>query len=96
MGKWDRLRDDDYDNFEKIKKIKKKKSWQKAADINDQFEKDEGEWSKSAEKDLFTARVVEVHKRYAFISPEPELLDIKTRDVRLATIAKKYLTTSRA
>ena len=38
----------------------------------------------------FRARVVEVHKRYAFISPEPSPGEIHTKDVWLATVARKF------
>ncbi len=42
-------------------------------------------------EDFFKARVVEVHKKYAFVSPEDGPLDIDTRDVYLATVSKRYL-----
>lgn len=45
--------------------------------------------------DYFRARVVEVHKRYAFISPEPEAGEIHTKDVWLATVARKFLQAKR-
>ena len=41
-------------------------------------------------KDWFPARVVEVQKRYAFISPETDG-DINTKDVWLSTVARKHL-----
>ena len=39
---------------------------------------------------MVPARVVEVQKRYAFISPETDG-DINTKDVWLATVARKHL-----
>jgi ribosome biogenesis GTPase len=95
MGKWDRYQDDDLDNFEKIKKIRRKRNLHRSEAPTVPFERDESDWDDVQESDKYAARVVEVHKRYAFISPEPNLLQIETRDVQLATVARKYLATSR-
>lgn len=46
--------------------------------------------------DAFAGRVVEVHKRYAFVSPEPNEYDIGTDDPWLATVPRKYLQAVRA
>ena len=45
--------------------------------------------------DWFRARVVEVHKRYAFVSPQDDAGDVNTRDVWLGTVARKYLQSRR-
>jgi ribosome biogenesis GTPase len=95
MGKWEDYDDDDLDQFEKFQKVRRKKSRQKVTDQNDPFELGEADWANVKETGTFAARVVEVHKRYAFISPEPNMGEIMTRDVQLATIARKYLTTNR-
>jgi len=95
MGKWEDYEDEDLDQFEKYQKVRRKKSRQKVTDLNDPFELEESDWGSVKETGTFAARVVEVHKRYAFISPEPNIGEIMTRDVQLATIARKYLTTNR-
>jgi ribosome biogenesis GTPase len=83
---------DRYDRVSRMKPRERKSS--KAADLDEEFEVSESEW-KEAFPDGFAARVVEVHKRYAFVSPEPTEGDIKTRDVWLATIARKFLQAKR-
>jgi hypothetical protein len=83
---------DRYDRVSRMKPRERKSS--KAADLDEEFEVSESEW-KEAFPEGFAARVVEVHKRYAFVSPEPAEGDIKTRDVWLATIARKFLQAKR-
>lgn len=51
----------------------------------------EKDWESYLAKGYFIARVVEVQKKYVFLAPEPEELEIETTDVWLATIAKKFL-----
>ena len=46
-------------------------------------------------KEFFVARVVEVHKKFCFISPDNLKGKIDTRDVWLGTIAKRYLQAER-
>lgn len=94
MSKW-RYRGDDDENSEKIGKMRKKNRARKTADAHDQFEKSESTWPLTENKDYFAARVVEVHKRYAFVSPEKTIGKIKTRDPWLATVARKFLTVAR-
>jgi ribosome biogenesis GTPase / thiamine phosphate phosphatase len=53
------------------------------------------DWNKYYEKEYFAARVVEVHKKYAFVSPELQHKKIDTTDVYLATVAKKFLQSDR-
>jgi ribosome biogenesis GTPase len=74
-------------------KPREKKS-SRAAQLDEEFESAESGWS-ALFPEGFAARVVEVHKRYAFVSPEPETGQIKTRDVWLATIARKFLQAKR-
>ena len=96
MGKWRKWEDDSQsDKFDKFSKIRRKKAQGKFTDKAGDFELAESEWKNVDEKDLFRARVVEVHKRYAFVSPEPVQGEIQTRDVWLATLARKFLTSSR-
>ena len=64
--------------------------------MEENFERDEGDWSLGGETGAFAARVVEVHKRYAFVSAEPVRGEVDTRDVWLATIARKFLMVERA
>jgi ribosome biogenesis GTPase len=84
--------DDRFDRFSRMKPRDRKSS--KAANLEDEFEVPESSWPEKFE-DGFAARVVEVHKRYAFISPETETGKINTRDVQLATIARKFLQAKR-
>lgn len=95
MSKW-RYRgdDDDGDDVVRIAKMRKSRKDQKKTTHDASFEKPEDEWPVD-EGELFAARVVEVQKRYAFVNPEPTVGDIKTRDVRLATVARKFLTSKR-
>jgi ribosome biogenesis GTPase / thiamine phosphate phosphatase len=74
-------------------KEKSKKSFKiKKSDTKEKkFILDIGEWEEFDQKDYFAARVVEVHKKYAFVSPETETHKIDTTDVYLATVAKKFL-----
>jgi ribosome biogenesis GTPase len=83
------------DKLEKRGKIRKK-SLKKthAADLEEEFEISESKWDLG--KTGFAARVVEVHKRYVFVSTEHVRGDINTRDVWLATIARKFLVAQRA
>lgn len=95
MAKW-RYRGDGHEDEEKFAKIRKSKKGQKQTTHDAKFEKPEDEWDDLLKKeDFFAARVVEVHKRYAFINPEPTRGKIDTRDVQLATVARKFLTSKR-
>jgi ribosome biogenesis GTPase len=81
-GQWE-----DEPNYEKIRRRSGKKEI-----IHELFQSPDL-WS--FEGGSFAARVVEVHKRYVFVSSERALGDIDTKDVWLATVAKKYLTNQR-
>lgn len=90
MARWDKWQDS-----EKVGKVRKpKKKTHVAQDLSAEYEKPEDEWP--TEEGGFAARVVEVHKRYAFVSSEPEYGKIKTNDVWLAEIARKYLVAQQA
>lgn len=98
MGKWRQYLDETQEErFEKKQKILKQKKHNKKNkkynEIGTPFELDEQYWEKT--KDVFAARVVEVHKRYSFVSVEQSPGQINTKDVWLASIAKKYLTFER-
>ena len=93
MGRW---RDDgrDGEDLERVSKIRKKSQKKThAADLSQTFEKPRDQWE--LEGGAFAARVVEVHKRYCFVSPEPEPGRIETRDVWLAEVARKYRVAAR-
>lgn len=76
----------------KIEKIfnKKKKNKLKLKQKNQNFEIEQSLWADSLKEGFFKARVVEVHKRYAFVSPINEDGCIDTNDVWLATMARKF------
>ena len=93
-GNWRQYQEDD-DQFDRVSKMKpREKKSSKSSNLDEEFEIAESKW-KEKFPDGFAARVVEVHKRYAFISPEPEEGEIKTRDVWLSTIARKFLQAKR-
>ena len=100
MPKW---RDKDYDDdkyidkYEKRDKIRKKPSVMKTSDqLTDTFERPEDDWEEKLAAGAFAARVVEVHKRYVFVSREDKLGKIDTRDVWIATMSRKFLIGQRA
>lgn len=95
MKKWRYRGEDHHDDDIKFAKIRKSRKDKKQTTSDESFEKPEDEWFSDEHPEYFAARVVEVHKRYAFISPEPKPGQIKTRDVRLATVVRKFLTSKR-
>lgn len=89
-GHW-RAFEKDEDQFDRVAKMKPRdRKSSRSSDLGEEFECEEAAWGEKFAAG-FAARVVEVHKRYAFVSPEPEVGAIKTRDVWLATIARKFL-----
>lgn len=88
--------DRDPDRWEKVGKMRKARRSQKAHRSQDQFQLEEGKWPPFLQKDYFVARVVEIHKRYCFVSREPTLYDIDTSDIWLATVARKFLDTKKS
>ncbi|MCB9229270.1 MAG: ribosome small subunit-dependent GTPase A [Deltaproteobacteria bacterium] len=97
MKHWSQDKTDRLAKREKIRKSRRSKR-DLAGDLSSQnFELKESEWpcADQGEQELFAARVVEVHKKYAFVSVEPTWGDIRTEDVWLATVARKYTQTRR-
>lgn len=93
LARWDRR---DTDRLEKTVKIRKKSRKQThAADLSEAFELKESKWRLGGKDGAFRARVVEVHKRYCFVSTEPEIGTVDTRDVWLAEVARKFLVAER-
>lgn len=95
MPKWKYRGSDDSDHlasYDKIRRGKDKRKKQKSADGD--FELLESQWDVS-DPSSFKARVVEVHKGYAFISREDEIGLVDTKDVWLATVARKFLQSER-
>ncbi len=90
MAKW---RGKNPENLEKHGKIRKRSIKKSHVEQLEKFEKSEDDWDTS--KEGFAARVVEVHKRYAFVSTEPVKGEVNTRDVWLATVARKFLQSER-
>ena len=94
MSKWKYRGEDDADHLAKVDKIRRSKDkLKKHKRDENQFELPIDLWP--SVEGCFTARVVEVHKRYAFISPEPEPNAIDTRDVWLGTVARRHLQSRR-
>jgi ribosome biogenesis GTPase len=99
MSKWRYRGPEDSDkhfSYDKIRRAKDKRKKFKADEVS--FEQDEESWFSNESQDRkswFPARVVEVHKRYAFVNPERTLGDVDTRDVWLATVARRYLQSRR-
>lgn len=82
--------------MEKVGKIRKAKQSRKAHKSQDEFILEISKWNKFIKEGYFIARVVEVHKRYCFVSSEPEINKIDTSDVWLATVARKFLKTQKS
>ncbi|MBC7658282.1 MAG: ribosome small subunit-dependent GTPase A [Chitinophagaceae bacterium] len=95
MTKWKYRGGDDADHLAKVEKTRRSKDKLKKHNRDGtQFELAMDQWTK-ADTAWFPARVVEVHKRYAFISPEAVENDIDTRDVWLSTVARRHLQSKR-
>lgn len=94
MARWkyNRNSDEDHVKYDKIRRGKDKRKKSKK-DGDEKFVQDESKWTKDG--DCFKARVVEVQKRYAFVSPEDENGVVDTKDVWLGTVARKYLQSKR-
>lgn len=65
-----------------------RKNWA-AETLREEFSVAEGQWPKGDE--FFYARVVEVHKGFAFVSPERQLYQIDLHDVWLGTVPRRFL-----
>ena len=57
--------------------------------LREEFSVAEDQWPKGDE--FFEARVVEVHKGFAFVSPERQLYQIDLNDVWLGTVPRRFL-----
>ncbi len=58
----------------------------------EEFTKAESEWKDLLkDPDYFSARIVEVQKKYSFVAVEPEIGNIETSDVWLGTLARKFM-----
>lgn len=94
MARW---RTEDYDRLEKVGKVRKRqRKTPRSADLQENFERQEIDWILGGPTEAFAARVVEVHKRYAFVSTEKKWGKIKTNDVWLAEVARKFRVADRA
>ena len=91
MAKWRGKNPDDYAKRGKIRSKSSRNS--QAVSLQEEFEVAEDKWDLS--EGAFAARVVEVHKRYAFVSSEVEFGKVKTNDVWIATVARKFLIAQR-
>ena len=65
-----------------------RKNWA-AETLREEFSVAECQWPKG--DDFFCARVVEVHKGFAFVSPERQLYQIDLHDVWLGTVPRRFL-----
>ncbi len=89
MSRW-KYKNYNADECASVGKIRRGKKHRKKLQNQESLELDESEWRVFG--DDFTARVVEVQKRYVFVSPEEKSGEIKTCDVWLATVPRKFLT----
>jgi ribosome biogenesis GTPase len=91
MKRWNQ---DKYDKLAKSEKMRRSRGryFDKGKKVlADEFTLEESAWPEHLAKGYFAARVMEVHKRYVFVSPEPALGQIATNEVWLASIARKHL-----
>lgn len=65
-----------------------RKDWA-AETLREEFSVDECQWPNG--DSFFSARVVEVHKGFAFVSPERQLYQIDLHDVWLGTVPRRFL-----
>jgi ribosome biogenesis GTPase len=97
MARWHQK---DHDRLEKVGKMRKRSTKTRRsptqAEVAEGFERPEDEWELGGQTGAFAARVVEVHKRYCFVSTETTRGAVKTNDVWLATTARKFLVANRA
>ncbi len=91
MSRWDRDQYDKFDKKEKIRRARGRSSDKGKTVLADEFTRDESQWAEFLAKGYFAARVMEVHKRYLFVSPEATRGAIETSDVWLASVARKHL-----
>jgi len=97
MKRWKHDREKDADRWSHYDKIgRHKKKTPKSADLIEEFELSEIECQeKTVAGGAFIGRVVEVHKGYSFIVTEPEFGKLNSKDIWIATIARKFLVAKR-
>lgn len=97
MKRWKHDQEKDADRWSSYDKIGRRgKKTPKSADLGEEFELSEEKCKeKVASGNSFLARVVEVHKGYSFVVTEPEYKKINSKDVWIATIARKFLVAKR-
>ena len=95
MKKWSNKKLESYAKREKFRKSRSRSSDSSNPTLEKEFELPKKDWEPLLAQGYFSARVMEVHKRYAFVSTEKSPLDIDTSDVWLASIARKYTQTFR-
>lgn len=86
------------DQFLKREKIRKKHAKNREASskkLEEVFDLPLGEWTPWLKEGAFIGRVVEVHKRNVFVSREDKPGKIDTKDVWLATVARRFLQAKR-
>ncbi|MBC61282.1 MAG: ribosome small subunit-dependent GTPase A [Zetaproteobacteria bacterium] len=88
MKSWKNKNWDKFSKKEKIYKQAKKKD--QGSKTDQTFILTSKQWEEKILSGLFPARVVEVQKKYIFVAPENLSGKIKTKDVRIATVAKKH------
>lgn len=95
MARWKFKDLKDYDDLEKFGKMRSrgKRVHTSRKGLQEEFILKEDKWP--VVEGGFAARVVEVHKRHAFVSVEPTVGDIRTEDVWLSQIAGKFFTADR-
>jgi ribosome biogenesis GTPase len=91
MKRWQQEKTDKLAKNEKMRRSRGRSSDKGKKLLSDEFTLDESAWDDYIAKGYFAGRVVEVHKRYAFVSPEATPGDITTSDVWLASVARKHL-----
>lgn len=85
---------DDCGRYEKIRKHSFKHKKQKSAPPS--FVVEQSEWKQIEKPEDFSARVVEVHKRYAFVCREHQSSGkIDSKDIWLAHMARKHIHSKR-
>lgn len=96
MKKWNYRQHLDDERFEKVGKMRtrSRRAQSSKQNLDQDFMIKEEKWPSL--EGGFAARIVEVHKRSCFISPEPVLGEVQTHDVWIAHIAGRYYTADRS
>lgn len=96
MARWKHGSKEDLDKLAKREKVRKASKGRGSDSSKEQdFELSEKHWSTYISDGCFAARVVEVHKRYAFVSVESVEGEVDSKDIWIATVARTYLQTDR-